>query len=117
MNPIFAIISALLPIVTTELQQFKVISPTTGALITGIEGAAAAFDTTLTSAVGSSTVTATSLLAAISAAVTVLQTQTGISPTALVLVAALDKAITAGLAATAITSVDPSQLQPIAPLA
>jgi len=112
MNPIFLIISALLPIVTTELQQFKVISPQVGSLITGIEAAATAAGTELTS--GTPSITATSLLAAISAALSVLQTQTTISPNVLAIIAAFDAALQAGLAATKITVVDPTKLQPIA---
>lgn len=113
MNPILLIVSALFPIVTAELQQFKVISPTTGALIDGIEGAATAFGTEVTA--NGSSVTATSLLAALNAALMVLQKQTGLSPDVLASIAALTQAIQAGLAATTITAVDPTALAPITP--
>ena len=116
MNPIFTIVSGILPIAIQELEQFKVISPQVGTLITGIEGAGAAAVQALSSGPsGNVSVTATSLLAAISAAIQVLQTQTGLSPTALAIIAALDSAIAAGLAATNITSVDPTKLQPVTP--
>lgn len=113
MNPILLIISAILPIVTTKLTQFKVISPTTASLINGIEGAATAFGTEVTA--NGSSVTATSLLAALNAALTVLQQQPGITSNALVLIAALTSAIQAGLTATAITAVDPTALAPVTP--
>ena len=111
MNPILTIIAALLPIVTAELAQFKVISPTTGALITGIEGAATAFATELTA--NGTSVNATSLLSALQAALTVLQTLPNVDSKALVLIAALTSAIQAGLTATNITAINPTALQPI----
>lgn len=116
MNPIFLIISAILPIVTAELQQFKAISPSIASLINGIEGAGVAAVGALgTSATGTPSITATSLLAAVAAGLQVLQTQTTIPPNTLILISALNSAIAAGLAATNITSVDPTKLQPVTP--
>ena len=118
MGIVFTLISALLPFALTELQSFKVVSPNISALITGVEGAAAAFIAELTNrpADGTVSVTATAILASISAAVAVLKAQTNISPQALSITIALDSAIQAGLAASAVTTVVPGNLQPIAPL-
>lgn len=113
MNPILLIVSALFPIVTAELQQFKVISPTTGNLINGIEGAGVAFETELTT--NGPSVNATSLLAALSAGLKVLQTLPSIDSKTLVLIAALTSAIQAGLDATTIAVVDPTALAPVTP--
>ena len=118
MSSIFLIISALLPILTSTLQNLKVISPSSGGLITGIEGAAAVVIQELTTpgATATPSITVTSLLTAISAALQVLQTETTISPTTLLIIAAVDSAIQAGLTAVSqITSVDPTKLQPITP--
>ena len=118
MSSIFLIISALLPILTSSLQNAKVISPTVGGLITGIEGAASAVITALGApgATATPSVTVTTLLTAISGALQVLQTQTGINYQTLLIIAAVDSAIQAGLTAvTSITSVDPTKLQPIQP--
>ena len=116
MSGIFLLISALLPIVTSTLQNYKVISPAIGSLINGIEGAASAATSALTSSTGTPSITATSLLAAINAALAVLQTQTTINPTDLLIIKAFDTAIQAGLAASQITEVDPTKLQPIEPV-
>lgn len=114
MNSILMIISALLPVVVNALEGFKTISPTVGNLITSIGSAGTAFATEVTS----NSVSATTILAAIGAAVTVLQQElTGQPGTASVLlyVAALNSAIQAGLAATTITSVNPAALTPVTP--
>ena len=118
MSSILLIISALLPILTSTLQSYKAISPTTGNLITGIEAAIAAVVSEFSTAGSTATpsITATSLLTAIQAAVSVLQTQTTISPKDLIIIAAVDSAIQAGLAASQITSVNPSTLAPITPV-
>lgn len=113
---IFAIIGALLPFALSELQQFKVISPQIASLITAIEGSAASFTSGITTSNGAANITATSLLSAISAAVTVLQSQTTIPPATLAIIQAVDSAIQAGLAARNITSVDPTALKPISPI-
>src|SRR5277367_4308978 len=99
MSAIFLIISALLPILTNALQSAKTISPSVSGLITGIEGAASAVVTALTGSGATETpsVTVTTLLSAISAALQVLQTETNISPTTLLIIAAVDSAIQAGL--------------------
>ena len=70
LTAIFSIVSSLLPVVVTALEGFKTISPTTGNLITSIGGAATAFAGEV--ATNGTSVTATSILAAIGAAVTVL---------------------------------------------
>lgn len=118
MGEVLTIVGALLPFALSELQTFKVVSPNISALITGIEGAGAAFITELTNTTsGKVTVTAVSLLGGISAAISVLQAQTTIDPAGLAITKALGIAITAGLTAVSITSVDVSKLQPIAPVA
>jgi folate-dependent tRNA-U54 methylase TrmFO/GidA len=114
MNSIFMIVSAILPFLLTELQQYKVVSPSLASLIEGIESAASAFASDITGKDGNLSITAAGLLAAISAAVSVLKTQTTISPVALSLITALDQAVAAGIAASNITSVDPTKLNPIA---
>jgi hypothetical protein len=116
---IFTIISALLPILIQALQGAKILSPSIGGLITGIEGAASVVTQELTApgATADPSITVNTLLAAISAGLQVLQTETTISPTTLLIIAAVDSAIQAGLAAVAsITSVDPTKLQPIQPV-
>jgi hypothetical protein len=60
-------------------------------------------------------VTATSLLAAIASALSVLQTQTTLDPVALLITNAFVQAAQAGLAASKITVVDPTALKPITP--
>jgi hypothetical protein len=115
---IFLIINALFPVLVGELQQFKVISPTTNGLVTGIEQAVSEFATVITGNTTAVTTTVTSLLAAIGAGVQVLRTQVPtLSPITLSIITATDSAIAAGLAASQITSVDPTKLQTIAPLA
>lgn len=119
MSGIFLIISSLLPILIQALQGAKVISPAIGGLITGIEGAASTVVTELTApgATATPSVTVQTLLTAISAGLQVLQTETNISPTTLLIIAAVNSAIQAGLVAVAgIKSVDPTQLQPITPV-
>lgn len=115
MNPLFAIISALASLTVTELEQFNTISPTTGALVTGINGAIDVFVNTFKG--GTNTPTAASILSAINASVTVLQNQTNIDPKALTITQAFLKAAQAGLDASNVTIVDPSQLKPIEPVA
>lgn len=115
MTGIFLLINALLPLLVSTLQNYKIISPALGNLINGIEGAASAAGTALESSSGTGvSITATTLLAAINAAVQVLQSQTTIKPTDLLIIAAFDSAVQAGLAASKITTVDPTQLQPVA---
>jgi hypothetical protein len=119
MSSVFLIISALLPILTSALQGAKVISPGIAGLITGIEQAAAAVTTELTAPGATSTpsITALTLLSAISSGLQVLQTETNIAPTTLLIIAAVNSAIQAGLVAVSkVTSVDPTQLQPIVPV-
>lgn len=119
MNSVFLIISALLPILTQTLQGAKVISPTISALITGIEQAAAAVVAEFSTAGATATpsVTVQTLLAAISGALQVLQTQTKIDPTTLTVIAAVNTSIQAGLTAVNnVTSVDPTALHPIVPV-
>lgn len=119
MSSIFLIISALLPILTETLQGAKVISPSISSLITGIEQAASAVVTAFSApgATATPTVTVTTLLGAISAALQVLQTQTQIDPATLLIIAAVDSAIQAGITSVSqITSVDPTKLQPIQPV-
>ena len=115
---IFGIIGALLPIVLNCLQGFKVISPTTGALITGVEGAAQTVTTALTTpgATGTPSATVLTVLGAISAALSVLKMELpadGSASKVLIYVTALESAIAAGVAAASITVVDPSQLKPV----
>lgn len=116
MGSILAIISALLPVVVNALESFKTISPTIGNLITSVSSAGTVFATEV--AANGSSVTATTVLAAIGAAVTVLQqelvNQSG-TTAVLLYVAALDAAIQAGVSATSITSVDPTKLVPVIP--
>lgn len=118
MNSIFGIISALLPIVTGALQGFKVISPTTGSLITSIEGAAQQFTETLTTpgATATASITAASILGAIAAVLPVLRAELPTDGTAskvLLYITALEGAIVAGVAAANITEVDPTLLKPV----
>jgi hypothetical protein len=115
---IFTIISALLPVVLDELEKFKTISPTTGSLITGITGAASTFAATISSGTAS-TITAMSILTAISATLQVLKAELPTDGTAtaiLVYIAALESAVAAGLASTDITSVDATKLIPVTPV-
>jgi hypothetical protein len=117
MGSILSIVGALLPFAIPEPQQFKVLSPQLGSLITGIEGAAQAFLTEFTGASKATpSVTAIALLSSISAAIAVLQTQTSINPSALKITSALATAIQAGIVASAVTAVDPSKLSPITPV-
>ena len=111
---ILSIALALLPILIQELQQFKVISPTIGNLITGIETAATPL---INDAATASPVSATAILTAISGAVKVLQSQTTLSPTTLLIVQTVDAAIASGLAASDIKTVDPTALTPETPVA
>lgn len=113
MTAILTIIGALLPFLLTELQNLKVISPGLAALIEGIEGAGASFLTTAST----NPTSAITILAAIQAALAVLQTETTVDPKTLATIAAFDSAITAGINAAKIDSVDPSKLHPIAPIA
>lgn len=115
MSSIFLIISAILPIVTNVLQSYKTISPGLASLITGIEGAAQALVTELTNpATGQLSVTASSLLSAIAAALSILQTQKVLTPTDSLIATAFVSAAQAGLAASSVTVVDPAALKPIA---
>lgn len=122
MGTALTLIGALLPFVLSELQSFKAISPSLSALITGIEGAASTLISEITATAqqaptAAPSVTVISLLAAINAAITVLQGQTTISPGGLAITKAFGVAVSAGLAASGITSVDPTKLAPIAPVA
>src|ERR1700761_8560070 len=115
MTSIIAIISALSPIVLGLLKSTTGIPATTLNLISGIEQAVAEFLTLIkTGGSSANQVTAASVLAAIQASISILQQETTLSPVALSYIAALDKALQAGMAAyTATTTVDPNQLQPI----
>jgi hypothetical protein len=113
---VFLLINALLPLLVSTLQNYKAISPGVGSLITGIEGAVSAAVTALEGSGSTPSVTATSLLAAIQAAVAVLQSQTTINPTDLLIIQAFNSAVSAGLSASKITSVDSTQLQPVTPV-
>jgi hypothetical protein len=116
MNTIFLFINAFLPIVLQELQQYKAISPQTGTLITGIEGAASSFEAMVKDP-NTNSITAASMLAAISSAVEILQAQTNLDPKSLATVAAFTKAANAGyMAASTLTVVDPSALKPYTPM-
>jgi len=114
MNSIFLIISALLPILTSTLESSKTITPEIGSLITGIEAAAADLIAEIKG--GGTSVTATSLLAAISSALSVLQTQTTLNPEALIIANSFVSAAQAGLAASNIAAVDPTKLAPVTPV-
>jgi hypothetical protein len=116
LNSVFLIINALLPFVLNELEQYKVIDTKLGGLIGGIEGAASSFSSEITNSTGQVSVTATTLLSAISAGLAVMQTQTNVNPVTLSIIQAFDKATAAGLAAYPITTVDPTKLAPIAPI-
>jgi hypothetical protein len=116
MNVIFLFINAFLPLVLSELQQYKVISPETSTLITGIEGAASSFDSMVKDST-TNTVTVTSLLTAILSAVDILQAQTPLNAKTLAIIAAFTKAANAGFAAAAaVTTVDPDALKPYVPM-
>lgn len=116
MNTILLLIQGLFPIALTELQSIAGLPPTTVTLISGIEQAATTFLTLFKAGKGN-TVTATSILAAITASLQILQTQTNLDPKALAIISALAKAIQAGIDANAnLTEVDPTLLQPIAPI-
>jgi hypothetical protein len=117
MGSVLLIINALFPLVINELQSSKAISANLASLISGIERAASEFATDISSSPTTLTVTATSLLAAISAATQALQATTTLSPVTLSIIEAMDKAIAAGLSASSVTIVDPTQLKPIAPVA
>ncbi len=122
MNPftIFQLIAAIGPIVTGALQSSGVLSPSTSSLVTAIETAVTDFGSALTSTPsGQFNVTAATILAGISAAVSVLQKDTTLSPVALAYVRDLDRAIGAGMTAIqeAQKAVVVSDLQPIAPIA
>lgn len=112
MSTIFLFINAFLPIVLQVLQQYKAVSPETGALITGIEGAASVFSSLIKDS-NTNSVTAASLLAAISSAVEILQAQTQLDPKALIITNAFIKAAQAGYTASvSVTTVDPAALKP-----
>lgn len=117
---IFQLIAAIGPIVTAALQGSGVIPANYGALVTAIENAVGQFGTAISNTqTGQLDVNAITILTGISAAVSVLQAETSLSPSILALVNAFDKAVTAGLTAysAAQTKVDPSTLNPIAPIA
>ncbi len=117
---IFQLIAAIGPIVTAALQAGGAIPANYGALVTAIENAVGQFGTAISNAqTGQLDVNAITILTGISAAVSVLQAETGISPAALGLVNAFDRAVTAGLTAyqAAEKKVDPTTLGPIAPVA
>ncbi len=117
---IFQLIAAIGPIVVAALQQTGALPASYAALITAIENAVGQFGTAVTNAqTGQLDISAITILSGISAAVSVLQAETNLSPTALSLVNAFDKAVTAGLAAyqAAQQKVDPTELQPITPVA
>lgn len=113
MNLILTLISGLLPLAISELEKLG-LPAQVGNLITGLGTVA----TGLVTQIGSSPVTAASVLAAISASIVALQTQLqgnqGAS-TALAYLAAADVAVQAGIAASKVTVVDPAALQPVVP--
>ena len=113
MTPIIlTLISSLLPIVVTELQNLTGLSPAVGTLIDGLGTAATGLATTLTS----SPATAPAVLTALGATMTVLQTElagNGQATNALIYLGAFDAAVQAGLAASKITAVDPTLLAPV----
>lgn len=117
---IFQLIAALGPILTGALSQAGVLPANYSGLIGAIENAITQFGTAISNPTnGQLDVNAITILSGISAAVSVLQTETNLNPTALVLVNAFDKAISAGLSAyqQAGQKVDVTTLQPIAPVA
>lgn len=114
MNLILILVSSLLPVVVSELQKLTGLSSTTASLIDGLGQAA----TGLASSLTSSPTTAASVLAALGATVSVLQTElqgNSGATTALLYLGAADAAVQAGLTASKITSVDPSALVPVTP--
>jgi hypothetical protein len=113
---VFLLINALLPLLVSTLQNYKAISPGVGSLITGIEGAVSAAVSAIEGSGSTPSITATSLLSAIQAALAVLQTQTKISPGDLLVISAFTAAVQAGLAASKIAVVDPTQLEPVTPV-
>ena len=113
MTLIMTLISALLPVVVGALQKVTGLSPATVSLIDGI-GAAGA---TLTSTLTSSPQTSTSVLAALGATITVLQSElagNAGAPTALIYLSAFEQAVGAGVTAANITAVVPASLEPVA---
>lgn len=117
---IFQLIAALGPIVTGALSAAGVLPTTYSGLITAIENAVTSFGTAVSNPTnGQLDVNAITILSGISAAVSVLQAETNLSPTALALINAFDKAVSAGLTAyqQAGQKVDVTTLQPIIPVA
>ncbi len=122
MNPlgIFQIISAIGPILTSALQIAGVIPANYAPLVTGLETSIGEFGQAITSSsTGQFNVNLGTILTGISAAVSVLQAETTLDPAVLTLVNALDKAVGAGFTAyqQALTTVNPSTLAPITPVA
>lgn len=116
MNAIMLLVNAFLPLALTELQALTGLSPNIATLIQGIDAAGTQFLTLYKSGQGN-TVTATSILTAVQAAITILQSQKEIDPKALAISSALAKMIQAGIDANNnLTEVDPNALQPIQPL-
>ena len=112
MTLILSLISSLLPVVVAALQKVTGLSPSLATLIESLGSAGATLGATLTA----SPQTASSILAAFSATITVIQQEltgnTG-ATTALIYLGAFEAAVAAGLAASKITSVDPTQIQPV----
>lgn len=103
------IISALFPLLLQELANLKVISPSLANLIGGIETAAAPL---IDDAASLTAPTIQAIFSSVTAALTVLQSQTTLSPTALLIAKAISDAATAGYAASQVTAVDPTLLKP-----
>lgn len=116
---IFSLIILISGIVTSALQASGTIPPGAASLITAIETAIADFKNAITGANGQISLSSVSILSGISAALTVLQSQTQLAPSDLALVQALDQAVSAGITAfkNAGVKLDPTTLLPISPVA
>lgn len=116
---IFNLIILISGIVTSALQASGTIPAGAASLITAVETAIADFKSAITGTNGQISLSSVSILSGISAALTVLQSQTSLAPADLALVQALDKAVSAGISAyqTAGTKLDPTTLLPITPVA
>lgn len=116
---LFQLIIIISGIVTSALQSSGVIPAGVASIVTAIETAIADFKNAITGSNGQISLSAISILSGISAALTVLQSQTTLAPADLALVQALDKAVSAGITAyqQAAVKLDPTTLQPITPVA
>ena len=114
MSLILSLIASLLPTVVAALQKVTGLSTGAVALIDGLGVAGASLGATLTA----SPQTGASILAAFAATITVLQQElagNAGATVALIYLGAFEAAVAAGIAASKITVVDPTQIVPVVP--